>query len=251
MDKDLKPIIEGWDYKPGAVTVRKIIGLDGKDKIQMRLQLGLLQMESTARPDGRRPYGFPSLLEYYNSLLEKMKSEGREDLFRLSTQACADLRDEALQYYYRYLSFFDLGEYENVVRDTERNIEAFDLISMYAENDADKYSLEQYRPYVIMMNAKAKAEIARNANDLNTAYAALQDGMDGIRTFYENLGQSALAEKSDEFRQLATLSNELKIRLPRDPLDVLHERLQAAVKEERFEEAARLRDKIRKVKQQA
>src|SRR6185503_5801203 len=67
--KDITPMLRGWDYEPGTINVRKVSGLDGHPKLQMRLDLGLLQMEMTGRPDGTRPHGCESLLEYYESQL--------------------------------------------------------------------------------------------------------------------------------------------------------------------------------------
>jgi len=244
----LQPILHGWDYRPGEVTVRKIKGCDGREKLQMRLQLGVLQMESTGRPDGRRPHGYESLLEYFEDKIKKLKDQGRDEDFELTPEDCCELRDEALEYYYRYLSLFHLQDYHGVARDTQRNLRVFDLMKNYAKTDADRYSLEQYRPYVIMMNARAKANISLGENNLKLAYRILQQGMDDIRGFFEQYGQLRLAEKSDEFKILAREAEDLKGRLPRDPIDVLRDKLDAAVKEERFEEAARLRDKIQKLK---
>src|SRR4051794_7634989 len=53
--KDVTPVLRGWDYESGTINVRKIYGLDGQPKLQMRLDLGLLQMEMNGRPDGVRP----------------------------------------------------------------------------------------------------------------------------------------------------------------------------------------------------
>jgi len=247
MTKDIKPILQGWDYRAGQTTVRRVTGVDGTEKIQLRLQLGLLQMEASCRPDGTRPYGFESLLEYFTNIIDKLKTDGKEDQFQLSEQDCGDIRDEALQYYYRYISLFDLGDFSAVVRDTERNLKVFDLVKQYAKTDADKFSLEQYRPYVVTMNSRSRASLALAENDLAAAYKFLQDGMEQVRGFFQNYGQPNLAEKSEEFRILKKHADELKGRLPRDPLDALRDKLATAIKEERFEEAARLRDKIRKL----
>ena len=247
MTKDIKPIMEGWEYRAGRTTVRRITGSDGKEKIQLRLQLGLLQMEASGRPDGTRPYGFESLLEYFTNIIDKLKKDNKDDQFELSEQDSADIRDEATQYYYRYLSLFDLGDYKGVVRDTDRNLKVFDLIKQYAKTDADKFSLEQFRPYVAMMNSRSRANIALEDNDLAAAYKCLQEGMEQVRTFFQNYGQPNLAEKSDEFRILRKQADELKDGLPRDPLEVLRDKLATAIKEERFEEAARLRDKVKKL----
>jgi len=69
VSKDIKPILADWPHEPGKISVRKIRGRDGRVKIQLRLDLGLLQMEAEGRPDGERPYGHESLLEHYEQLL--------------------------------------------------------------------------------------------------------------------------------------------------------------------------------------
>ena len=57
MSLDLNTILKDWPYESGTVKVRKITGLDGREKLQLRVDLGLLQMEITGRPDGRRRSG--------------------------------------------------------------------------------------------------------------------------------------------------------------------------------------------------
>ena len=47
---DLEHILRAWPYEPGHITVRRILGDDDRVKIQMRLDLGVLQMEVTGRP---------------------------------------------------------------------------------------------------------------------------------------------------------------------------------------------------------
>ena len=55
MDFDIASKLQDWDYSPNDLNVRKIKGIDGKPKIQVRMDLGLLQMEWEGRPDGLRP----------------------------------------------------------------------------------------------------------------------------------------------------------------------------------------------------
>ncbi len=71
MSFDISHILEQWDYQPGMASVRRFMGKDGVEKIQLRLDLGLLQMNSQGRPDGKRPLGFASLLESYQAKLQK------------------------------------------------------------------------------------------------------------------------------------------------------------------------------------
>ena len=62
MNYDISDILQQWHHKPGEVTVRRITSSDGQPRIQMRLDLGLLQMEIEGRPDGHKPHGCESLL---------------------------------------------------------------------------------------------------------------------------------------------------------------------------------------------
>ena len=54
-----------WPFEPDEVLVRIIPGDDGRSKVQLRVDLGMLQMEMDGRPDGFRPEGFESWLDYY------------------------------------------------------------------------------------------------------------------------------------------------------------------------------------------
>jgi hypothetical protein len=133
LSKDILPLLKGWDYEPGTINVRKIKGLDGKPKLQMRLDLGLLQMELSGRPDGAKPHGYDSLLDYHEEQLrEHKRTNGTELGFHLTSTECASLREEAVMYYHRYLSLFVLEEFSGVVRDTQRNLRLMDLCGKYA-----------------------------------------------------------------------------------------------------------------------
>ena len=48
MGKDLSPILAAWQFKSGDVCARKIVGEAGREKLQIRLDLGLLQMDYPA-----------------------------------------------------------------------------------------------------------------------------------------------------------------------------------------------------------
>ena len=54
MSKDISPILDGWAHDPEELQVRIIAGIDGRDKIQMRIDLGVVQVELEGRPDGLR-----------------------------------------------------------------------------------------------------------------------------------------------------------------------------------------------------
>src|SRR3954466_2778949 len=176
--KDIAPALRGWGYEAGAINVRKITGLDGREKLQMRLDLGLLQMEVHGRPDGHRPHGKESYLHYYEEQLTRhMRSHGSDDGFNLGEDQCQRLREEAVMYYHRYLSLFILGDFPGVIRDTARNLRVLDLCGEYASDESDRFVLEQYRPYIIMMNTRATASLQFKAEQFAKAYATVSDGL--------------------------------------------------------------------------
>ncbi len=245
--KDITPVLNDWEYEAGAINVRKVSGLDGRPKLQMRLDLGLLQMELTGRPDGDRPHGHESLLEYFEDRLQHhQRTNGSEDNFELNSDQCQLLREEAVMYYHRYLSLFVLEDFAGVVRDTARNLRVMDLCSRYAADEQDRLVLEQYRPYITMMNARAQASIELQNKQYADAIKSVEAGMERIREFYDEFGQPEAFARSNEVRVLKRFAREIRKKLPVDPMQRLHRRLERAVKEERYEEAAKFAMKSRR-----
>jgi hypothetical protein len=243
--KDIAPVLKGWDYETGSINVRKIVGLDGREKLQMRLDLGLLQMEVHGRPDGVRPHGKESYLEYYEDKLSRHRRENGSTVgFALTGSQCQQLREEAVMYYHRYLSLFILGDFPSVVRDTGRNLRVLDLCSQFASDEGDRLVLEQYRPYIIMMNTRARASLQFKDEQFQGAYQTVTQGLDSIREFFARFGQEEAFQKSNEVKILKRFARDIKRKLPIDPLEKLQGKLERAVKREDYEEAARLRDEI-------
>jgi hypothetical protein len=248
--KDITPVLRGWDYEPGTINVRKVSGIDGSPKLQMRQDLGLLQMEITGRPDGRRPHGYESLLEYFETQLadHRRRNEGNDDGFHLSRNQCQSLRDEAMMYYWRYLSLFVLEDFSGVVRDTSRNLRVLDLCGKFAVDEQDQLVLEQYRPYIIMMNTRAQASIEASEKRFADALRTIDRGLADIKEFFEKFAQEDAYSDANEVRVLKRLAREIRKKLPVNPLERLERRLEKAVRDERYEDAAELRDRIASLK---
>jgi hypothetical protein len=246
-NKDITPVLKGWEYEPGTINVRKVIGVDGAPKLQMRLDLGLLQMELSGRPDGVRPHGCESLLDYFEHELSEHTSRNGTTLgFNLTAEQCQLLREEAVMYYHRYLSLFVLEDFTGVVRDTARNLRVLDLCGKYASDEQDQLILEQYRPYIIMMNARAKASIYFKDKKYEPALLAVKKGLKAIKEFFVRFGQAEAYSDSNEVRVLKRFGRDIRRKLPIDPMAKLQTQLQRAVKAERYEDAAKLRDEINK-----
>jgi len=242
---DLRRVLAGWEYEPNQITVRKIAGDDGAVKIQMRVDLGLLQMEVAGRPDGKRPFGAESLLDYHEERLRKhVERNGTELGYVLSAEECQSLREEAVQYYHRYLAEFVLEDFPSVERDTTRNLRVLDLCRDHASEEVDRAALEQYRPYLIMMNTRAQVHTALRGGSFKTALARANAGITMIESFLTEHDEEELIDESTELAILRNLRDEVAARLPLDPMARLEHELQRALDEERYEDAMVLRDRL-------
>ncbi len=248
-DPDLTDLLASWPHEPGRVNARLVRGLDGRTKIQVRVELGILQLEAEGRPDGARPGGFESLLHAIRARMAQLDPEGTGVLsnFRLSPEECAGLREEAVQYYHRYISLFALEDFEGVVRDTSRNLEVFDLCRRYASTEQDREVLEQFRPFVLMMRTRAEAACALRAGHTRGAVAAIDRGIDALRTAFASRGQLDRFDSANETQALRGLRDALIPKLPSSQRIELEERLRAAIAAENYELAAILRDELRQL----
>lgn len=243
MIRDLRTILDGWEFEPGKISVRKIIGRDGREKIQMRIDLGLLQLECTGRPDGQRLRGHESLLNYHEQRLrEHIEVCGNDEDFILSPEDCRDLRHEAYLYYQRYLSLFVLEEFDGVTRDTVRNLRVIDLCERYAINPADRTALCRQRAYVMMMNTRAKAYLELQREMPEAALRTVEEGLASIA------GLSTDDEQGEpydgELRTLRGLRREILGKMPDDAPARLQSELESALTREDYERAAELRDRL-------
>jgi hypothetical protein len=254
--RDISGILEGWEFDPDQLSVRIIKGDDGREKIQMRLELGLLQMEMDGRPDGLRPEGLESWLEVYRQR-QRAHQEAHPDAapFQLEAADCQFLLREGIQYYHRYLSFWHLKRYELCARDTNRNLRLFKFVRDYARREQDKRQFDQWRPYVIMMHTRAVATPLVEMSDFEAAAKAIEAGIGGIRLFLEEYHQSEHADQCAELTHLVRWRDELLAQAPPRPVEPpdlvtqLREQLAKAIEDERFEDAAGLRDEIRRQQQ--
>jgi len=212
VSEDIGPILQEWNEDPDSGRIRKIVGSDGNEKIQIRVPFGMLQLEADGRPDGKRPYGKESLLEHYLSLVKFYKEEyGTDEGFSLDSHDCQRLQEESIQYYHRYISLFELEDYERTERDTARNLRAIDLMKRYAERQNDAFSFEKYRPYIEMMNARARASICIDNGDYSKAMEYINEAIDSIKNFYrENEFDDTEIEQSQELNILKETLKEIR-----------------------------------------
>ncbi len=249
MSLDIGDILNDWPYDHGQVSARKIRGADSRDKIQLRLDIGLLQMETDGRPDGKRPHDLETLLDYYEQELHRQPAGPDSEPFSIDSDACEMLRNEAVMYYHRYLAEFVLEDYAEVIRDASRNLRAMDFCAEYAQDETDRLAMERYRPYVVMMCTRARGLLALRDNRPKAAMAAVRNGMEEIEEFYERAGLGPVPNRTGELSVLRGLVEQIESQIPQDPSTRIRKELDLAVIEERYEDAASLRDQLRSLNQ--
>jgi protein-arginine kinase activator protein McsA len=252
MKHELSKLLADWPYQPGQISAR-LVEDEGEAFIQVRLDLGLLHMQADGRPDGLRPDGYESALEaaeeqLYQPTQEKSSLDEAGETGAaagLSGEQCKALREEAAQYYQRYVACLVLEDYERVIRDTTRNLRVIDLCAKHAQDDQDKVILEQFRPYIVMVRARAQASQAMRENETRCAVLAVDDALDTLKKHFEKIGKPALFEESSEVEMLREMRRALEPKAPVSEAAELQERLQRAVMAENYELAAILRDEIK------
>lgn len=251
MSQDISRILGDWPHEPGKLNVRIVEDAEGEMWIQVRLDLGLLQMRLDGRPDGQRPNGCESYLEHFEQLADELEAEdpaGFEDdrqvSLGLSADDCRLIRDEATQYYHRYVALFMLEDFDGVVRDTTRNLRALDLVTRHAAEETDRVSMERFRPFVLFMRARAIAGQALKDGEPKAAALALDEGLEALHDYYEGQGAPELFDQSGEVETLRGMKEALQPRLPVSQTAELRKRLEEAVEQENYELAAILRDEL-------
>ena len=247
LSKDIQRILKDWQYVPGNITARWISGEDNRPKIQLRLDLGILQLEPEGRPDGTRPYGHESLLDYYLTL----EANGQTDhpSLDLNTEACMALQQESVQYYYRYISYSALGYLDGIINDTEHNLQIFELIARHADDDEVIWQFFQFFPYVRMMNARALSEKAAESKNFDKAIEIVTAAIEDVREFLEDFADFEEDESCEELDMLQEMLTTLQRKRPKTRIERLRENMDRAIAVENYERAAQLRDELKILEQ--
>ncbi|MBI5393984.1 MAG: UvrB/UvrC motif-containing protein [Verrucomicrobia bacterium] len=247
---DLREFFDDWPYDPDD-SVRLARGADGREIMQVRQPLGIEQYEVDGRPDGERPYGMESALEYHLSRVAKARAKGEGESFKLGPEECAELFTEGVLYYYRYAHFFQLKDWARTARDTGRNLRLFDFVHRHARREEDRGQLEQWRPYILRMNGVARAMIHLDAGRHDEALRIAREAIGSVEALPEMDNATFQFERQRSLAALRELAEQIMKVRPVNELERLQGELQKAVDAEHFERAAQLRDRIRLLRDQA
>ena len=248
-DYDLSELLDAWPYDPDN-ELRIVQGEDGRELLQVRLPLGLEQYELEGRPDGARPFGKESVLEHHLARLAEAKAAGGEAAFALSSKECEELFTEGTLYYFRYLHCFQLHHWPRTARDTERNLKLFDFVHRYAAREEDRQTLEKWRPYLVRMNAAARALMELDQLHHELALQIARAGIGKIEALDDLDDDTFRFERERSLAALRELVAQIEKTKPVSETERLEKELKRAVAAQEFERAVVLRDRLRSLRGQ-
>lgn len=250
MRPDLDELLRSWPYEPakGEHVAREGRAGDGRKVLQVRIELGVLQLEVTGRPDGVCPHGFVTYLDYLRHLTSGRAHALGSKVVRwsMSTEQCAELDREFIQFYHRRVAWRFLGKHDRVIQDAEHTLGLMDFVLRHGIDEEYIGSHEQCRAIVLFHRAEAGFAMALERKRPEEAVDALREGIDRLNTH-----QRVWWEENDPDESPVPKLVERLGKVERDVRErflvrkTLREQLEEAVVREDYELAARLRDLIK------
>ena len=240
--QDIDEILRQWPFDPLSVNVR-LLESRQREVLQMRVDMGILQLEIEGRPDGNR---FQGAQTYYDFLVKKIEN-GEVDL---DEDTCLEIDREFVQFYHRRVCWLQLKEFSRAVKDADHTLSLMDFCKEHSKDEQWTISHEQYRPFVLYHRTQAAAlahidsedEEFENAAAAESAIEEVNVGLDKLHELFVEYD----AEDQFEEDELVVRLNEFREGL-REKYSVgatLQEQLDQAIEQEDYELAASLRDKL-------
>jgi len=231
-------ILRKWPYEPGVISARVVQDPGRRKVLQMRIELGLLQMEFTGRPDGERPGEMDTYLDF----LKSQFGNAQDVPPVLTEEQCFEIDREFVQYYHRRICCLALREFDRAVADADHTLALMDFVMAHSPNEDWTATHERYRPFVHFHRTQALALALLERSGPEAAIEEITKGLEEMR----NIFVRAEAEEQYESDELVNQLRELKESLRKEYKigQTLAEQLAEAVAAEEYERAARLRDEI-------
>ena len=238
--EDIDHILKQWPFDPLSVNVR-LLELNQRQVLQMRVDMGVLQLEIDGRPDGIQPGGRNTFYE----LLQERARKNAED-FILSEDECIEVDREFVQFYHRRVCWLQLKQFDRAVRDADHTLSLMDFCKTHSPNEQWTISHEQYRPFVLYhrTQAAALAKLELDVEDCGEqAIEAVDAGLAELRQLFEDYDAEEQFEEDELIQRLVEFKASLREKY--EIGKTLAERLQQAIEDENYELAAELRDEIK------
>lgn len=250
MRRDIDEVIQGWpfDPSPGEVVAREVRARDGRTVLQIRIELGVLQLEVEGRPDGTKPHGFSTYLDYlrYRAAGRGQSKHAHNAPWTMQPEHCVEADREFVQYYHRRVAWLSLQRYDKALADADHTLGLMDFVARHGTDPEYIASHERFRGLVLFHRTQAAAATALERRRPEEAIDAIRDGVERLASHQKGWAEENESTETPNdplIEQLRML--EVEIRKNFAVAKTLREQLDEAVEHEDYERAARLRDQIR------
>jgi hypothetical protein len=253
MTLDLHDLTAGWDCPAGETAARIVPGLDGRDVVQLRVDVGVLQMELDGRPDGARYRGMLTVLEFIQQRLRRGRRPQENDW--------DEVQRELNQFNYRRMAFTHLAEQvphdandevsagylRRAIRDIDHCLLILRTLDEHSEEGCGSNAM--LLPALIFNRSRMLARLLTIEQRYEEAIEEAEAGIAALERALEEAGLDEEHRTEDAgvayLRQLTQ-----RIREQYGVQRTLQERLADAIAAEDFETAARIRDQLEQRRRQ-
>ncbi len=242
---DLEEITAGWDCPPGEMAARLVRGRDGQDLVQLRVDLGVLQMHPDGRPDGEFYHGLPMVLDY----LQHEFRVGRDAISHEHWQA---LDREVSQLNFRRMALASVAEdalrrqdedaAESYIVRVLRDIDLCQAALRLPENGGVRSAQAHLWPTLVFNRARLLCQLRVIERDYDNAIEVAEAGADELRALLVEQGilEAAGDDEPEDIGvvYLTELSRQLRVQYEVEL--TLREQFEVALEEEDYELAAEL-----------
>ena len=249
MNLDLHLLMSDWHCPEHQICARTIRGSDGRELVQLRVDLGVLQMFADGRPDGACVHGVDTAL----SFVERELAAGRP----VAAHDWQELHRELQQFNYRRLALCTLADTPELAvqpqtlrevltragRDIAHLRRTLELVERSEPDGRPAYP--GLMPTLVFSDVRVRARLFLLDGRVEDAIETLEAGLetlDGI------LAQAGADEETRGAEPGLLMLREQARHLRREHgvERTLREQLDEAVEREEFEQAARLRDALQR-----
>src|SRR5439155_15870244 len=156
------------------VQARLVQARGGRQVIQMRVDLGILQIETAAKPDGTKPHGHPTYLSYLQE--QARMAQKNTGPMVLSEEQCQEADREFVQYYHRRVCWLALRNYRHALADADHTLAFMDFVRSHSPSEEYTEAHEQYRGFVLFQRTQAAAALRVEGDDPEGAIDEVRAG---------------------------------------------------------------------------
>lgn len=246
MSLDLSELLADWEHRVGEPPARVVAGRDGRAVLQMRIDMGVLQMPLDGRPDGGRYHGMTNALEFIEHEMAVNPSD-------IADADWEELAREGVQYNYRRAGLASVADQQfssdeeaearpNVIRALRDAEICLRNIALTRQNSGEDQETDQHQLTLIFSRARLRTQLCAIDKQFDEA---VEQAMAGRRELESLLLEQGLDTDLDDDPGVSYLRElEQRIRVQHSVPQTLRERLEMAVDQEDFEAAAAIRDEL-------